>query len=101
MDNFTWDICRDIGGSSQAVQSWAGWLSQTATEKHWATSNVEYMAPLNESINDNSTMQYILEQLLKASGEVDQEYAFVTFDLAVSKKAYPWFGSIRISLTRY
>ena len=46
------------------------------------------MAPLNKSINDNSTVQYILEQSLKASGEVDQEYAIVTFDLAVAKKAY-------------
>ena len=46
------------------------------------------MAPLNESINGNSTVQYILEQSLKVSGEVDQEYAIVTFDLAVAKKAY-------------
>ena len=90
MDNFTWVIYRDIDGSmdSQAVPSWAGWLSQTAIEKHCATSKVEYMAPLNESINDNSTVQYILEQSLKASGEVDQEYAIVTFDQVVAKKAY-------------
>ena len=90
MDNFTWVICRDVGGSmdSQTVPSWAGWLSQTATEKHCSTSNVEYMAPLNKSINDNSTVQYILEQSLKASGEIDQKYAIVTFDLAVAKKAY-------------
>lgn len=46
------------------------------------------MAPLNESINKNSTVQYILEQSLKASSEVGQEYAIVTFDLAVAKKVY-------------
>ena len=40
------------------------------------------MAPLNESINKNSTVQYILEQSLAPSREVDQEYAIVTFDLA-------------------
>ena len=33
-------------------------------------------------------MQYILEQSLAASKEVGQEYAIVTFDLAVAKKAY-------------
>ena len=42
----------------------------------------------NESINENSTVQYILEQSLAASQEVGQEYAIVTFDLAVAKKAY-------------
>ena len=90
MENFTWLICRDIGGSteSQTVPSWSGWLSQTAAERKYPTSNVEYMAPLNGSINEKSTVQYILEQSLKASSEVGQEYAIVTFELAVAKKAY-------------
>ena len=43
---------------------------------------------LYQSINENSTVQYIVEQLLKASSEIGQEYAIVTFDLAVAKKAY-------------
>ena len=88
--NFTWLVSREIGGSmeSQTVPSWAGWLSQTAAQATCPVSKVEYMAPLNESINENSTVQYILEQSIKASTEVDQEYAIVTFDLAVAKKAY-------------
>ena len=89
-DNFSWLVCRDIGSSLelQKVPSWAGWLSQTSAEKESTVSTVEYMAPLNESINENSTVQYILEQSLAASQEVGQEYAIVTFDLAVAKKAY-------------
>ena len=86
-DHFAWLICRAIGSSleAQKVPSWTGWLSQTSTEKE---SIVEYLAPLNELINENSTVQYILKQSLAASHEVGQEYAIVTFDLAVAKKAY-------------
>ena len=89
LDNFTWLICRDIGSSleSQKVPSWAGWLSQTSIEKESSISSLEYMPPLNKSINENSTVQYILDQSLAASHEVGQEYAIVTFDLAVAKKA--------------
>ena len=43
---------------------------------------MEYKAQLNESINENSTVQYILEQSLAASREIGQDYAIVTFDLA-------------------
>ena len=89
-ENFTWLICHEMGCSSetQKVPSWAGWLSQTSTEKDSNISTVEYMAPLSESVNENSIVQYILEQSVAASREVGQEYAIVTFDLAVAKKAY-------------
>ena len=63
-------------------------LSQTSAVKESTITNVEYMAPLNDSINENSTVQYNLEQSLAASREVGQDYAIVTFDLAVAKKAY-------------
>ena len=57
------------------------------------------MAPLNESINENSTVQYIFEQSLAASREVGQDYAIVTIDLAVTKKAYAlvWQYSIKFN----
>ena len=89
-DNFAWLICRKMSGSfeMQKVPSWAGWLSKTATDNESTISNVEYLAPLSESINENSTVQYILDKSLAASQEVGQEYAIVTFDLAVAKKAY-------------
>ena len=62
LENFTWLICREIGGSSetQKVPSWTGWLSQISTEKDSNTSTVEYMAPLSESVSKNSTVQYII-----------------------------------------
>ena len=44
--------------------------------------------PLSESINKNSTVQYILEQSPKASSEISQEPGVVTFNLTVAKKAY-------------
>ena len=46
------------------------------------------MASLYESINENSTIQYILEQSPTARREVDQEYAIITFDLAAYALAW-------------
>ena len=61
-------------------------------------STVEYIS-LSESINDNSTVQYILEQSLAASREIGQEYAIITFDLAVAQKAYAlvWQYSVQFN----
>ena len=60
-DNFSLLVCRDIGSSleNQKDRSWAGCLSQTSAEKESTISAVEFMAPFNESINENSTVQYI------------------------------------------
>ncbi|KAK3742892.1 hypothetical protein RRG08_061489 [Elysia crispata] len=46
------------------------------------------MAPINASINENSTIQAVIQISQEATREVEQEYTFVTFDLAVAKKAY-------------
>ena len=46
------------------------------------------MAPINFSINENATVQHIIEQSQAASLQVGQQYCIVTFDLAVAKKAY-------------
>ena len=46
------------------------------------------MPPINFSINENATVQYIIEQSQAASLQVGQQYCIVTFDLAVAKKAY-------------
>ena len=73
---------------TQKVPSWTGCLSQTVTDNERTISTVEYMALLSENINENSTVQYTLDQFLAASQEVGQEYAIVTIDLAVAKKAY-------------
>ena len=87
---FTWLICREMGSTfdQQTMPSYSGWLSITDTETSSSKSVVEYMAPLNVSINENSTVQHILETSLAASQAIGQQYAIVTFDLAVAKKAY-------------
>ena len=51
-------------------------------------STVAYMAPLNASINDNATVQQVLQISQQACREVGQSITLVTFDLAVAKKAY-------------
>ena len=49
--------------------------------------------PLSESINENSTVQYILEQSPNASSEISQEPAVVTFTWPLPRKPTPWFSS--------
>ena len=89
LQSFTWLFCRIVGShfDSQTVPQWSGWLSKTCDVAP-IKSVVEYMPPVNASINENTTVQHILETSLTASQEVGQEYAIVTFDLAVAKKAY-------------
>ena len=56
------------------------------------------MALLSENINENSTVQYTLDQFLAASQEVGQDYATVTFDLAVAKRHMHWFGKVIVKM---
>lgn len=89
--NFIWLACRNRNGSCgdrQIVPSWTGWLSQTSAHSNDLCSIVEYMPPINFSINENSTVQHVLELSQEASMKVGQQYTIVTFDLAVAKKAY-------------
>ena len=89
-ENFIWFLSRNTGSSfkCQTVPSWAGWVSQTAQSSDEECSRVEYMAPINFSINENATVQHIIEQSQAASLQVGQQYCKVTFDLVVAKKAY-------------
>ncbi|KAK3732161.1 hypothetical protein RRG08_026543 [Elysia crispata] len=74
----------ELNESKCKFPSWKGWLSATQETKTHTKSVVDYMAPINASINENSTIQAVIQ----ISQEVEQEYTFVTFDLAVAKKAY-------------
>ena len=87
---FTWLCCRKVGSlhEFQPVPSFSGWLSLTAEDQTVNQSVVEYMPPLNVSINETSTVNHILETSLAASAEAGQAYTIVTFDLAVARKAY-------------
>lgn len=74
---FTWFHCRVEGSTleAQTVPSFSGWLSRTADTEEDNKSVVEYMPPLNVSINESSTVQHILETSLAASEEAGQPYA--------------------------
>ena len=51
-------------------------------------TEIDYMAPVNCSVTENSTVQHILQVSQNVSREVDQQYTIITADLAVAKKAY-------------
>ena len=72
----------------QTVPSWAGWLSLTSSVLKQNQSVVDYMSPINFSINENTTVCHVLDISQEASENVGQEFTIVTFDLAVAKKAY-------------
>ena len=88
--NFIWVLCRNIGSAmeSQTVQPWTGWISKTSGQCNPICSTVEYMPPINFSINENAVVQNILEISKEGSLKVGQQCTFVTFDLAVAKNAY-------------
>ena len=63
------------------------YLMHTSFSHVFLSSTVAYMPPVNYSIGETATMQHILETSKEASLRVGQQYTFVTFDLAVAKKA--------------
>ena len=86
-----WVFCRALlQNATQMVPGWAGWVTMTAKSKDDkdVLSTVDYMAPVNAPVTENATVQHLLKLSQAASREVGQHYTFVTFDLAVAKKAY-------------
>ncbi|GFR86960.1 hypothetical protein ElyMa_006065500 [Elysia marginata] len=68
---------------------WKGWLYLTSDQTPEHKSTIEYTPPINATINENSTIQEIIQISQNATNEVGQEVTFITFDLAVAqKKAY-------------
>ena len=87
--DFVWFLCRKLLlEDKQLVPSWAGWVSLTTHTEHHKQSVVEYMPPINSPITENATVQKVLQDSQRISEAVGQKYTFVTFDLAVAKKAY-------------
>ena len=83
LDNFIWFICRNTGASLEVRTVPFGQKAGICDD---LCSQVENMPPINFSINDNTTVQLILE--LSQTPCLGQQYCIVTFDLAVAKKAY-------------
>jgi hypothetical protein len=98
MSDFLWIFCRaGAEDGQQTIPGWAGWVSATADSPPIRQSTVDYMAPVNSSITENSTVQHVLHVSQSATRSVKQPYTIVTFDLAVAKKAYAqvWHHSLR------
>ena len=86
MSDFLWFFVRK--NLPYKFPAWKGWMCLTSEHTKEMKSVVEYMAPLNASINDNATVQKVLQLSPQASREAGQSSTLVTFDLAVAKKAY-------------
>jgi hypothetical protein len=69
----------------QIVQSWAGWISLTSELQDQTSFTVEYTPPINARSTKMATVQNFLE-ISSVSKAVNQQYTFVTFDLAAAKR---------------
>ena len=82
-----------LNSGGELFPGWKGWLSSTTPSPQNVnetnmSSIVEYMPVINAPITEAATVQRVLQISLEASQELGQPYTFVTFDLAVAKKAY-------------
>jgi len=83
-----WMICRFLQNTNANVPDWAGWVSKTTETYHVAMSNIGYMTPIFNPATDQSTVKQCLITSMEATKKLQQEYTFVTFDLAMAKIAY-------------
>ena len=84
---FLWLFCRlKFNLNCPTFPGWKGWLSAMAEYKEEKQTLVNYMPPINASVNELSTVQILLQISMNATRNLGQEFTFVTFDLAVAKK---------------
>ena len=85
-----WVCSRALLQNAKKVPPWTGWVSSTESsmEDSSQESIVDYMVPVFIPITENTTVQHILKIPQETSWKVGQPYTFVTFDLAIVKKAY-------------
>ena len=84
-------MARLYKSDEQRVPGWAGWLSLTVKSEYvgaCAQSTVDYTVAIHRPINDNATVQQILQLSQQATKYVDQEVTIIMFDLVVVMKAY-------------
>ena len=70
------------------VSGWHGWLSAIAKENEETDSIVEYLPPINAHITSPITVQEVIRISQAVSSEINQEFTFITCDLAVAKLAF-------------
>ena len=84
-----WMFCRlKFNLNCPTFPGWKGWLSVTSEYKEEKQTLVNYMPPINASVNELSTVQTLLQISMNATRDVGQDFTCVTFDLAVAKKAF-------------
>ena len=88
-ENFLWMFCRCKLNSNEAIfPGWKGWVSPTSKLNQETRTILEYLPPINESINNMATVKETIEMAIAGSNEAGQEWTFITFDMAAAKKAY-------------
>jgi len=95
-----WIVCRALFNHSCTVPDWSGWVSKTARDvREVVKSEVGYMAPILHPITDYATVQQCLVTSMAATAKMNQEYTFVTMDLAAAKIAYDiqWNNAVKFS----
>ena len=84
-----WIMSRALCNKFFTVPNWSGWVSKTSKGKYHITkSEIGYLPPILYPITDYSTVQECLMISMEATKKLDQEFTFVTMDLAAAKIAY-------------
>ena len=83
-----WLMCRSLFNQDSSVPDWSGWLSKTVPPAMEQLSNVGYMTPIFNPATDYTTVLQCLLTSVEATEKVQQQYTFITFDLAMAKIAY-------------
>ena len=84
-----WLLCKTLLNKSCTVPDWAGWVSKTCcTGDKITQSKIGYMAPILYPITDPATVQQCINTSMEVSRKLNQEYTFITMDLAAAKLAY-------------
>jgi hypothetical protein len=87
-DGLCWSVCRALFNDKSTVPEWCGWLSQTSPNENVRLSNVGYLTPIMQPITECSTVYQCLITSMDVSRKLNQNFTFVTFDLAAAKLAY-------------
>ena len=77
-----------ISVDKEMVSGWHGWLSAIAKENEETDSIVEHLPLINAPITSPITVQEVIRISQAVSSEINQEFTFITCDLAVAKLAY-------------
>jgi len=74
--------------SGYSIPNWNGWVSVTAEPCEVSQKSIMgYMAPILHPITDYATVQQCIMTSMEACRKLNQQYTFITMDLAAAKIA--------------